>query len=309
MSKPIFELALVGRVIWDLHSLNNEGTVGNVTEPRTVVLADGTKSDGVSGEMLKHLHALNFWLLTEDKEQLCEPCRTFRPQRADINESITRAVKKAAKERKATTVLETALGECDLCDVHGFLRTKEAVPRASTVEFGWAVGLRGQTYRDVHIHARHEVEGRAGAEEGVEAAQMVYHRPTRSGVYALVSVFSPWRVGLNEVTYKYVVEDEIRKRRAGRVLEAYKAMLARTDGAMTSTRTPHVEGMEGAVVVSSRNFPVPLVSPLRENYLDELSQLSSLMDGIEVLQFNSLSELFRLLDELKERELYRLKVS
>ena len=59
--QQIYDLAIVGRATWDLHSLNNEGSIGNVTEPRTVMLADGTKSDGVSGEMLKHAHVSAFW--------------------------------------------------------------------------------------------------------------------------------------------------------------------------------------------------------------------------------------------------------
>jgi hypothetical protein len=49
----VFEIAILARVKWNLHSLNNEGTIGNVTEPRTIALWDGTKTDGVSGEMMK----------------------------------------------------------------------------------------------------------------------------------------------------------------------------------------------------------------------------------------------------------------
>jgi CRISPR/Cas system-associated endonuclease Cas1 len=51
MSTPIFEIAILARAIWNLHSLNNEGTVGNVSEPRTVVLADGRKSDAAFDEL------------------------------------------------------------------------------------------------------------------------------------------------------------------------------------------------------------------------------------------------------------------
>jgi CRISPR-associated protein Cst2 len=64
MSKQdrVFEIAIVGRATWNLHSLNNEGTIGNVTEPRTVTLWNGDKVDGVSGEMMKHIHAFWTWL-------------------------------------------------------------------------------------------------------------------------------------------------------------------------------------------------------------------------------------------------------
>lgn len=304
MSKPVFEVAIVGRIAWNLHSLNNEGTVGNVTEPRTVILADGTKTDGISGEMLKHIHAQNVWLLAPDKSVFCPPCRTLRPQRADVNKELAKGLKQAAD------ILDAVLKACALCDLHGFLKTEEAIPRSSTVEFGWAVGLRDSFYRDVHVHARHEVEGRAAsqAEREEVSAQMVYHRPTRSGVYAIVTVFAPWRIGLNEIVYRYVngVKRDERYRLA---LEAYKAAFARTDGAMTSTRLPHVEEFQGAVVVSTRNFPVPVPSPLRSDYLEALDRLARVSPDLEVHRFAALDELFGILDSLKGREPFELEIA
>ncbi|MGQ9756430.1 MAG: DevR family CRISPR-associated autoregulator, partial [Desulfotomaculales bacterium] len=86
MPDTVFEIAFMLRARWSLHSLNNEGTVGNVTEPRTVVLADGTKTDGVSGEMLKHLHTYNVWLAEPQKNCFCPACQRLQPQRADLPE-------------------------------------------------------------------------------------------------------------------------------------------------------------------------------------------------------------------------------
>jgi CRISPR-associated protein Cst2 len=309
MSAPVFEIAILGRAVWNLHSLNNEGTVGNVSEPRTVILWDGTKSDGVSGEMLKHIHAQNVWLLAEDKSIFCEPCQTFQPQKADINPVVTTAIGKAGKGRKAEAVLEAALKDCALCDLHGFLRTDQAVPRASTVEFGWAVAIRDGYHREIHLHARHAVEGRAEAQEqeGQVSAQMVYHRPTRSGKYAFVSVFQPWRIGLNEVNYQYVGGvDRTARYKLG--LEAYKASFARTDGAMTSTRLPHVEDLEGIVLVSPRNFPVPVTSPLKERYKEDAERIKKATEGLELETFESLSDLYAILQPLANRSPYELAV-
>ncbi|MGB9605322.1 MAG: DevR family CRISPR-associated autoregulator, partial [Bryobacteraceae bacterium] len=188
--------------------------------------------------------------------------------------------------------------------------TKEAIPRSSTVEFGWAVAVRDGFHRDVHVHARHEVEGRVAEQADTEAvsAQMVYHRPTRSGVYAIVSVFAPWRIALNEITYRYApgVDRQARYRLA---LEAYKATFARTEGAMTSTRLPHLEEFQGAVAVSTRNFPVPAPSPLNPTYLDTLEKMRQVTGGLEVMRFSSLDGLFRILDELRERPLFTLSAS
>ena len=68
--KTVYEIAIMGRVTWNLHSLNNEGSVGNVVEPRTLKLADGTTTDGISGEMLKHIHVARLWELEADKSLL-----------------------------------------------------------------------------------------------------------------------------------------------------------------------------------------------------------------------------------------------
>jgi CRISPR-associated protein Cst2 len=307
MSSPVFEIAILGRTVWNLHSLNNEGSVGNVTEPRTVVLADGSKSDGVSGEMLKHIHAQNVWLVAEDRSLFCEPCRTLQPQKADKNIEVTGV--KVAKDKIATEAMNVAISSCALCDLHGFLVQRPTIARSSTVEFGWAVAVRNEYHRDTHIHARHAVETRTEAQQeaGDPSGQMIYHRPTRSGTYALVTVFQPWRIGLNEVNYGYV-DGVNREARYKLGLEAYKASFARTDGAMTSTRLPHVESLEGVVLISERNFPVPVSSPLQNEYRETLEELQKATTGLDLRRFDSLSQLYVLLDELAGRSPFSLKV-
>ncbi|MGQ9472363.1 MAG: DevR family CRISPR-associated autoregulator [Candidatus Aminicenantales bacterium] len=312
----IFEMSILARVTWNLHSLNNEGTLGNVTEPRTVVLASGEKTDGISGEILKHVHAYNVWLLQEDKSKFCEACQKFHPQKADMNSEV----KKAANPEAA---MKIAISSCVLCDLHGFLVAQRmSIGRPSTVEFGWALGIPEKTHRSVHIHARHSMVGRskeeqkpesenleeAGRQERQPTAQMIYHRPTRSGVYAFISVFQPWRVGLNEVNYKYVISEDERKLRFQLALNAYKASLIRTEGAMTSTRLPHVQGIEGAVVVSETNFPAPAVSPVNDDYLSQVEEMGNAGKGFFVKRFASLSELNTLIDQLLRQDIYKLNM-
>ncbi len=298
----IFEIAILGRVTWNLHSLNNEGTVGNVTEPRTVVLANGEKTDGISGEMLKHIHAYNVWLLQEDKSQFCEACQKFHPQKADENKLVTgvQTDKKIPSDQKSIVAMGKAISSCSLCDLHGFLVQRPTVARPSTVEFGWALGLPEKTHRDIHLHARHSMVGRSReeteAEKGEEApervtAQMIYHRPTRSGTYAIVSVFQPWRIGLNEVDYNYTaVNDDKRKSRYQLALNAYKATFVRTDGAMTSTRLPHIEAIEGIVVISETNFPAPAISPIKDDYIIQTENLVRGQKGLSTKKFSNLTD-------------------
>jgi len=303
----IYEIALLARVTWNLHSLNNEGTVGNVTEPRTVILASGVKTDGISGEMLKHIHVTKMWEMADGG--LCEACKILEPSRADRCADV-RASKDTGK------AVKTALGNCRICDVHGFLVQKPTVARASTVEFGWALGIP-EVYRDIHTHARHAVgekrakrkrkaEGEKVEEEEKETTQMVYHRPTRSGIYAIISVFQPWRIGLNNVTYQYDVPDNERIKRFQLAMRAYQAMFLRTDGAMTTTRLPHTEKFEGIIVVSAPRMPVPVVSPITDDYIDQVQEIASQRDSIEILRFDSLSTFLKETDKLAGRPIYKL---
>ncbi|WP_276624386.1 DevR family CRISPR-associated autoregulator [Methermicoccus shengliensis] len=246
----IYEIAILGRATWQLHSLNNEGTVGNVTEPRSVRIIDpNTKkavtTDGISGEMLKHIHTGIMWVL-DDKSNLCDACKVLNPEKFNF----------AIKTKKVTAndvedALAQALGTCDICDVQGFLLERPTASRKSTVEFGWALGVP-EVYRDIHTHARHALGEKGRGDRGQEneekaegvSTQMVYHRPTRSGVYAVISVFQSWRIGLNEARqskYTYDADDSARERRYKLALKAYQLLFSRPEGAMTTTRLPHVE--------------------------------------------------------------------
>lgn len=340
----VYEIAILGRVVWNLHSLNNEGTVGNVTEPRNIRIIDpntgeAITTDGISGEMLKHIHAQKMWELESDKESnFCEACKQLKPERAD-------GVKSVRSQKKPEKVIEEAL-KCELCDIHGFLVQQPPVARASTVEFGWALGIP-QVMRDIHTHARHSVheelvviqeekevgkwEGEKCSVEGCEtkenesklfkvkgkwycekhlperAAQMIYHRPTRSGTYAIVSLFQPWRIGLNEVTMKYVQDINKRKERYKLALKAYQAMFSRTDGAMTSTRLPHTTNFSGVIIVANSNIPVPVISPLREGYLNEIEKIAeTFKNDLEVIEFNSIAEFVEKINSLLDRSPYSI---
>jgi len=298
MNEAVYEIGLVGRLRIDAHSLNNEGTVGNVTEPRTIVLANGEKTDGISGEMLKHIHTEALWQQAKDKKmQLCPACQILSPMKADANE----AVKKIKDVKPA---LNEAL-KCVVCDTHGFLVQKPTLSRKSTIEFGWALALPNKFYRDIHVHTR-VAAGEKGREEGKEAGvseQMIYNRPTRSGVYAFVSVFQPWRIGLNEIDYTYAIDDKSRKERYELVLDAYKAMLTRLEGAMTTTRLPHFENFEGIIAKTKNALPVPVISPLSDGYTQQMETIAGTQN---IQRFNSFASMLQETDKLKAATPYKL---
>jgi len=214
--------------------------------------------------------------------------------------------------------MDIAIANCVLCDLHGFLVQEPPINRRSTIEFGWVVGLPDQQYSDIHLHARHSMEERRargksnenkmaeGEQESEVSAQMIYHRPTRSGVYALVSLFQPWRIGLNEINYEYIKKID-KQYRYTLALKAYKAIFMHTDGAMTSTRLPHLEGIEGVIVISNSNCPVPLISPLKKNYREELKNVSQNQNYIELQEFNNLNDVLSILDRIMSRPIFSFK--
>lgn len=298
MNEIAYEVGFVGRIRIDAHSLNNEGTVGNVTEPRTIVLANGEKTDGISGEMLKHTHTEALWQLAKERKiDLCPACQILSPMKADGNETIR-------KMKKVKEALNEAL-KCTICDTHGFLVQVPTLSRKSTIEFGWALALPNKFYRDIHVHTRvaaGEKERQKGVKAGV-SEQMIYNRPTRSGVYAFISVFQPWRIGLNEIDYTYTIDDNTRKERYKLVLDAYKAMLTRLEGAMTTTRLPHFEECEGIIVTSRNAMPVPVISPLVENYAQQIETIAGQQN---IQKFDSLASMLQEIDKLKTAIPYKL---
>ena len=288
--EKVYEIGLVLRAEIDAHSLNNEGTVGNVTEPRSIALADGTVTDGISGEMLKHMHAHAFWA-SGTRESFCKSCQEFSPMKASANPNVNEAIK---EKKPLSDVLEIAI-RCPLCDAHGFLIEKVALSRKSLVEFGWALALPERYHRSIQTHSRVAV----GEKTKEEAVQMLYDRPTRSGTYAVISLFQPWRIGFNEVMCKYSLDDTSeRKKRYERTIDAYKAMFTRVEGAMTTTRLPHVLGCSGAIVVSKKPTPVCIMSPLQENYMEDTRKIAQ-KENLEVHEFKSIAELLEKLDALK----------
>jgi len=294
----VYEIGILGRIRIDAHSLSNEGAVGNVTEPRTVVLADGSKTDGISGEMLKHIHVEATWQLAKKRKlKLCPSCEKLDPMKADGNAEVK-------KQKTVNEALNRAL-ECTICDLHGFLVQKPTLSRKSTVEFGWALALPDEFHREIHVHSR-VAPGKKEKKEEETTVQMLYNRPTRSGIYAFVSVFQAWRIGLNEIDYKYIIDRTLRKSRYQLVLDAYKAMMLRIEGAMTTTRLPHAGTYEGLIVHSDDAFPVPVLSPLVRNYVDQLESIAK-QTGCKTEKFASLDDLLHKLDNLKKEEIYELE--
>lgn len=191
---------------------------------------------------------------------------------------------------------------CSLTDLAGALYVDAALPRKSCVEFGWVVGLPsdadGQplTTTEQYFHVKFAAErGGAAGEESTVGKQPIFHRPASSGIYALICNLDLYRLGLNDITRAYVVGRADRIARAKAVVHALAATLIKPAGAQRNTQNPHIVNCEGVVAVSSTSLPAPTVSPLNDNYREQITQTATVLNsirsgGVGVQQFETLAD-------------------
>ncbi len=286
----VHSLSLCARVTPDLHSLNNEGTEGNQQQTRMVHIIDqrGKRAvvNAVSGDMFKRIlvgHLVP--LLEQASQRLSEPARRLDPDRITADEEFLALAQ--AHEGTNAKLLTEVLQRCSLTDLAGALYVDAALPRKSCVEFGWVVGLPadgdGQplTTTEQYFHVKYAAErGGAAGEESTVGRQPIFHRPASSGIYALICNLDLYRVGLNDITREYVVGKADRIARAKATVHALASTLLKPAGAQRNTQNPHIVGCEGVVATSSTSLPAPTVSPLNDNYTDQIAQAKDVLNGI-----------------------------
>src|SRR5688500_14913272 len=106
-----------------------------------VVGSDGNlyNVNAISGDMLKHVQAEHFFNLARQRQlPLCAGCRQFNPNRINADSDFIGRPKGTDAD-----TLSDLLRICAIDDVEGILITEggRSIPRKSTVEFGWAIGL------------------------------------------------------------------------------------------------------------------------------------------------------------------------
>jgi CRISPR-associated protein Cst2 len=281
--------------------------------------------NAISGDMFKHIQAEHFYHLAKGNLPLCGGCQKFRSDRALADDNIRskvlerRTIKVGGKNRRVPVlsdeqVIDLLLTSCALDDIEGILFAPQreqgqavvaeegeeagerapvagrSIPRKSVVEFGWVVGLPDFTDTQSYFHVRYAAE--RGGEEAVE--QPIFHRPASSGVYAIVAHLELARIGFNDITQQYVLDDEERARRHRTLLESVLYTFVEPNGAMRSTQNPHIVDFQGAITTSSDVAPAPALSPIRDDYLGELKRLAEALnslrpDAICVQPFDSMS--------------------
>ncbi len=322
MPSPIYSLSLAITATLDMHNLNNEGSEGNQLQTRMV---DVIGSDGglysvnaISGDMLKHIQSEYFYNLARERGlPLCTGCRMFNPNRINADQAFL-ARTKEQKLSDAQT-LDELLRICTMDDIAGILITEggRSIPRKSVVEFGWAIGIpdatreghnqsffhvkyapeRGESQRSQDATKRVKPKGSEGDEErtgGANLQQAIFHRPANSGKYAIVCNLELARVGYNDITHRYAISPEERARRSAALLESVLHTFVQLNGAMRSAQLPHLVALEGALAYSTKMLPAPLVSPITEDYADQMATIGRHLgggNGVTVDAFGSLGAL------------------
>lgn len=299
----VYSLSICGRAILDMHSLNNEGGEGNQMTTRMVTIVFKNNDEpklatvnSVSGDMFKHIQAEHLYRVAKGELPLCMGCETFSASRILDDKKFMGSLPKQDAE-----VIDALLKACVIDDLEGNLIAKNnrSIPRKSVAEFGWVVGLPDLTRTDSYFHVRYAAEH--GGDEKV--SQPIFHRPASSGVYAVVSNFEIARIGFNDIKQEYAISDEEREQRHIAFLKSILYTFIEPNGAMRGTQNPHILGFEGVVVVSSKVMPAPTLSPLEDNYLEELKRISKAMnqivnDSIMIYEFPSMGAFAEIMQNL-----------
>jgi CRISPR-associated protein Cst2 len=306
----LYSLSISARATLDLHSLNNEGGEGNQIQTRMVNIVDQSgrlhNVNAISGDMWKHIQAEHLFRLISEREDvpLCAGCREFNANRINADTAYVSYI--SNKETTDATATDELLTRCGMDDLEGNLITtgNRSLPRKSVSEFGWVVGLPEQTTTDSYFHVkyanersggRRQADREATEESGSNLGQAIFHRPTSSGVYAIVTVLELARIGFNDITQRYSIDQDQRRLRHAALLESLLYTFLEPRGAMRSTQNPHLVNFEGVIALSSSATPAPTVSPLKADYDEEIAAIQRALEplrpgAITLLNFKNLAE-------------------
>jgi CRISPR-associated protein Cst2 len=335
MTKKVSSISISGELTLNLHSLNNEGGEGNqiMTRQLTIIDKNGIEHtvNGISGDMFKHIHAghlLNY--ATEGHLPLCDGCKIFDPNRISLDKKFLEGLKsksdnendKKEKDKndrnknKNKNKIDEILRSCVIDDVHGVLVTAKNnnLPRKSVIEFAWTVGIPEKNNTETYVHTKLVADaGEKGSATGSNEGQNIFHRPANHGAYAFVCNADIYRIGFNDISRKYAINDIERNARYKAVLQSLLSSFLNPKGAMTSSQKPHITDFKGVVSISYQLIPAPTISAINPDYKKEIETIKENLnkiesDAIEIKEFESLGKLSEIIVSLiKDTEPYKLQ--
>ena len=311
-TKSIASLSISGEITLNLHALNNEGGEGNqiITRQVTIIDKHGQQHtvNAISGDMFKHIHVGHLINISKEKDLvLCSNCQVFNPNRLSSGEDLGKRFTKEDYSDK--DVVDALIELCVVDDSHGVLVTKigsknKNVPRKSVVEFGWTVGVPDKNNTESYIHTKLVPDaGSKASGGGNNEGQNIFHRPANHGVYAFVCHIEVYRLGFNDISRDYAVNEADRTNRYKAVIQSLLNSFLNPRGAMTSTQKPHITDFKGIVSISKKLTPAPMISALNENYEQEIITIAGNLnamesDMIEVKSFEGLGALSGIMKDL-----------
>ena len=304
-NKAIYSLTICGRATIDMHSLNNEGSEGNQIATRMVNVYDEAGKlaavNAISGDMFKHIQAEHLFHLSRNSGlKLCSGCQRFSANRILDDDTFLNSFDKNTPDNK---IITTMVQTCAIDDVEGILVTakNKSTPRKSIVEFGWVVGIPEFNTTDNYFHVKYvsdsgaqsagDSESDSGSknsddsnsagDSGANLGQNIFHRPANSGIYAVVAGVEVSRLGFNDISQAYAIDDDERNQRYQTLIESLLCTFVEPNGAMRSAQNPHLVNFEGVVSLSTKILPAPTVSPLNAEYKDEIRRVADALNQIE----------------------------
>lgn len=322
--KKLFSLSISGRITLDMHSLNNEGGEGNQIFSREVTIVDNkgelASVNAISGDMLKHIQSEHLYLLALEKGlPLCRGCSQFDPNRISADTEWGLDFKKKDSNSNFT---DKMVQTCIIDDTQGILITeittkegkeKKNLARKSAIEFGWLIGIPekvdGKSYFHVKLNPDNPEKG-SGSESNL--GQNIFYRPANSGQYAVVLNVDLYKVGFNQLSKTYPIDDTERNNRAKVLLQSILSTFIQPKGAMRNTQNPHIVNFEGIISTSSKTVPAPTISAINEEYDKEIEKitlnLNKVFDNvIETQKFDSLGDFTEKMEQIiNNSEPYKL---
>lgn len=113
------------------------------------------------------------------------------------------------------------------------------------------------------------------------------------------------RVGFNDISREYVIDEEARKQRVRALMESVTYSFLEPKGAHRNAQNPHILKFEGVVSVSRSSMPAPTASALADGYVEEVeavaAQLNRLRpEAVQTFRFGSQSEFAEAMMDLIE---------
>lgn len=326
MAKKVASISISGEITLNLHSLNNEGGEGNQIMTRQLTIIDKKGKEhtvnGISGDMFKHIHAGHLVNYSVDNGlALSDYSKKLDPNRISSANLLANFPNVGKKDSNSSEVIDALIKTCTLCDTHGVLITDKVgenkgasnTPRKSVIEFAWTVGIPDKNNTETYVHTKLVADaGEKGSGTGSNEGQNIFHRPANHGAYAFVCNLDAYRIGFNDVSRKYPIDDAERTKRYKAILRSLLSSFLNPKGAMTSTQKPHITDFKGVVSISHKLIPAPTISAINPDYQKEIEEISKNLneieaDSIELKSFDGLGSLSKIIAELFADEPYKIQ--